>query len=248
MEEILLFVVIGFLAQLVDGAVGMAYGLFSTSMMMSLGIPPATASASVHVAEVFTTAASGAAHWRQKNIDFALVKRLAPAGMVGGFLGAYVLASHASEWLRIGVAAYLAGMGCFIIYRAVTKMRTKEIDLKKVPPLGLIGGFFDAIGGGGWGPMVTTSLVGQGANPRKAIGSVSISEFFVATTISTTFMFTIGLDLWPIITGLVIGGVIAAPLAAYTTKKLPLRALMLLVGVVIIGLSLRTILKALAIW
>ncbi|MGQ0456613.1 MAG: sulfite exporter TauE/SafE family protein [Hyphomicrobium sp.] len=245
-EDVLLYVAVGFVAQMIDGAIGMAYGVTSTSVLLSLGVPPATASACVHAAETFTTAASGASHWRFGNVDFKLVKRLAIPGAIGGAIGAYVLSNINGDAIKPYIAGYLLLMGLFILWKAIRTAPELKEPPERVAPLGFIGGFVDSIGGGGWGPIVTTSLIGRGTTPRYAIGSVSLSEFFVTLTISATFMLTIGLELWPIIAGLVAGGVVAAPLAAWTTKHLPARALMIIVGCVIVILSIRTLLKALA--
>jgi uncharacterized protein len=244
-EDILLYIAIGFAAQMVDGAIGMAYGLTSSSVLLSMGVAPATASACVHAAETFTTAVSGAAHWRFGNVDFTLVRRLAIPGAIGGAIGAYVLSNIEGNSIKPYIAGYLLLMGVSIVWKALKPSTVLSEPPKQVIPLGLIGGFVDSIGGGGWGPIVTTTLIGSGTTPRYAIGSVNLAEFFVTLTISATFMFTIGLELFPIIVGLVAGGVIAAPLAAYATKHLPDKTLMLIVGWVIILLSLRTIVKAL---
>lgn len=244
-EDLILFICIGFAAQLVDGAIGMAYGLISTSILLSFGVPAATASGSVHAAEVFTTGASGFSHWRLRNIDWKLVKRLAPAGMAGGFIGAYILATNASKWLSFAIAIYLIIMGLVVLRRGIKKLQHNDAMPKRLPLLGFFGGLLDAIGGGGWGPMVASTLMGHGTNPRMAIGSTNLSEFFVTAVISCTFFVTIGLDLWPIIVGLIIGGIIAAPFAALAAKKIPARALMIAVGLVVIGLSLRTAITAL---
>ncbi len=244
-EDILLYIAVGFAAQMVDGAIGMAYGVTSSSVLLSMGIPPATASACVHAAETFTTAASGLSHWKFGNVDFKLVRRLAVPGAIGGAIGAYVLTHIDGNIIKPFIAAYLLLMGVFILWKALSDAPSPKDPPNRVAALGLAGGFMDSIGGGGWGPIVTTTLIGSGTTPRYAIGSVNLSEFFVTLTISATFMATIGLELFPIIAGLIAGGVIAAPLAAYTTKHLPDRALMLIVGSVIVLLSLRTILKAL---
>lgn len=240
-SDFFLFICIGFAAQLVDGAIGMAYGLIGTSTLLSIGIPPATASASIHAAEVFTTAASGLSHWRLKNIDFALVRRLVPTGMLGGFIGAYILAVYSNDLLGLMVALYLLVMGGVVLRRGLLRIAASTTPLKRVPVLGFIGGILDAIGGGGWGPIVNTHLLGSGTEPRMAIGSTSLSEFFVAFTVTCTFLFTIGLELWPIITGLIIGGMLAAPIAAYAARHIPARILMIVVGIAIILLSLRTL-------
>jgi uncharacterized membrane protein YfcA len=245
-EEVLIFVAVGFVAQMIDGAIGMAYGVTSASVLLSLGIPPATTSACVHAAETFTTAASGAAHWRLGNVDRKLLVRLAVPGMIGGAIGAYVLTALPGEKIKPFINAYLLLIGLFIIWKAATKGTGDAPPPSRVAPLGFIGGLLDSIGGGGWGPIVTSTLIGQGTTPRYAIGTVNLAEFFVTFTISATFVLTIGLELWPIIAGLIIGGVIAAPFAAYATKSIPPNALMILVGCVVVILSLRGIINALA--
>lgn len=243
-EDVLLYVAVGFAAQMVDGAIGMAYGVTSSSVLLSLGVPPATTSACVHAAETFTTAVSGAAHWKFGNVDRKLLLRLALPGMVGGALGAYLLTSLPGEQVKPFISAYLLLIGAYIVWRALTTRNFEGAGPTHVGPLGFVGGLLDSLGGGGWGPIVTTTLIGQGTTPRYAIGSVNLAEFFVTLTISATFVLTIGLELWPIIAGLILGGVIAAPFAAYATKKLPDRVLMILVGCVIVILSLRTILAS----
>ena len=230
---------------MIDGALGMAYGVSSNTFLLSIGIPPAAASASVHMAEVVTTGISGFSHWRLENIDKALIKRLIIPGVIGGVVGAYLLTSIPADVIKPIVSAYLLIMGIVILFKA---LRVSEV-LKGIPVyvgiLGLIGGFFDAIGGGGWGPIVTTTLIARGTHPRFTIGSVNFSEFFVTFAESVTFILALRLaffaEFWTIILGLLIGGAIAAPLAAVVCKKLPTRALMALVGVLIIILSIRTI-------
>jgi uncharacterized membrane protein YfcA len=241
-EDILFYVIVGFVAQMVDGAIGMAYGVTSTSVMLSFGVPPATASACVHAAETFTTGASGLAHWKFGNVDRRLIWRLAIPGSIGGAIGAFVLTNIPGDVVKPFISGYLLLIGIFIIYKAVHRKHSFiDEPPKNIAPLGFVGGFVDAIGGGGWGPIVTSTLLGQGTQPRFTIGSVNMAEFFVTLTISATFIATIGLDLWPTILGLVIGGVIAAPFAAYAAKHLPPKILMTLVGTVVILLSARTI-------
>lgn len=237
------FIIVGFLAQMIDGALGMAYGVSSTTFLLTLGIPPATASASVHMAEVFTTAVSGLSHWRLGNIDKSLIWRLALAGMVGAVAGAYLLSNVDGNALKPLIAIYLLVMGAIIIFKAVHLPAENRV-VSHLLPLGLIGGFFDAIGGGGWGPIVTSTLMARGHNPRLTIGSVNLVEFFVSFSQSIVFILTIRLIHWQMILGLLIGGVIAAPLAAFAAKKIPSRPLMVMVGIVIILLSIRTILLA----
>ncbi|WP_072392372.1 sulfite exporter TauE/SafE family protein [Hyphomicrobium sp. CS1GBMeth3] len=245
MDDILLYVAIGFAAQMIDGAIGMAYGITSSTVLLSFGVPPATASACVHAAETFTTGASGFAHWKIGNVDRRLIWRIAVPGMIGGALGAWLLSSLPGEALRPFVSGYLLLLGVFIIWKALHKRRTfVDEPPNNLTPLGFVGGFMDAIGGGGWGPIVTSTLLGQGTKPRYAIGSVNLAEFFVTLTISATFILTIGLSHWTIIAGLVAGGVIAAPFAALAAKHLPDRLLMTMVGGVVVLLSLRTIINA----
>lgn len=248
-EDIYVYILVGFAAQMVDGAIGMAYGITSTSFLLSVGLPPATASACVHAAETFTTGVSGLAHWKFGNVDKRLIWRLAVPGMIGGAIGAYVLANLPGDLLKPYISAYLLLVGLFIVYKAVHRQHSFVDDPpNNIAPLGFVGGLVDAIGGGGWGPIVTSTLLGQGTTPRYAIRSVNLAEFFVSVTISATFLFTVGLDLWPIITGLLIRGVLAAPLAAYSTKHIPPKILMILVGAVVMLLSLRTILKSVGWW
>ncbi|MFN3869090.1 MAG: sulfite exporter TauE/SafE family protein [Hyphomicrobiaceae bacterium] len=244
-DDFLLYVAVGFAAQIVDGAIGMAYGIASTSLLLSFGIPPATASACVHAAETFTTGASGIAHWRLGNVDRRLLLRLALPGMMGGAIGAYALTNVPGDTIKPFIAAYLLLLGLYIVCKAcLLEISRQPVEPKHVAPLGLTGGFLDAIGGGGWGPIVTSSLLGQGTTARYAIGSVNLAEFFVTLTITSTFILTIGLDLWPIIAGLVVGGVIAAPFAALATKHLPDRVLMVLVGAVVSLLGFRSLMIA----
>lgn len=245
-DDVLLYVAIGFAAQMIDGALGMAYGVTANSVLLSLGVPPATASACVHAAETFTTGASGAAHWRLGNVDRKLLLRLAIPGMIGGAIGAYILVGLPGDAIKPFISAYLLLLGVLIIWKALAARQIKTPTPRAVAPLGFFGGAFDAIGGGGWGPIVTSTLLGQGTTPRYAIGSVNLAEFFVTLVISATFLLTIGLSLWPIIAGLIVGGVIAAPFAAFATKHIPDKVLMLLVGCVVVLLSLRTILMSFA--
>ena len=186
---------------------------------------------------------SGFAHWRLGNVHGDLIGRLAVPGMIGGAMGAYLLTTLPGEKLRPFVNAYLLVMGIVILWKAWWRSRTQAKPPRRVALLGLGGGFLDAIGGGGWGPMVASTLIGRGTTPRYAIGSVNLAEFFVTATVTGTFLFTIGLELWPIIAGLILGGALAAPFAAYATKQLPDQPMMFLVGVVIMLLSIRGLLQ-----
>lgn len=239
-EEFAFYVVVGALAQLVDGAIGMAYGITATSILMSYGVAPATASAAVHAAEVFTTAASGAAHWRLGNVQWTLVKRLAIPGVIGAVGGALVVSHVPARTIQPFVSAYLLCLGLMIVWRAAW---AHVPDAQPAPRilLGLVGGFLDAVGGGGWGAMVTTTLIASHTEPRFAIGSANVAEFFVTAVATATFVVTIGLALWPTILGLVVGGVLLAPVAALVARHVPPRPIMLIVGLVVVGLSARNL-------
>lgn len=243
-REILIFVIAGFAAQMIDGCMGMAYGVSLNTFLLSLGIPPAPASATIHTAEIFTTAASGMSHFKLGNVDKHLFRKLLVPGVIGGIAGAFFISLVDSAVIKPIVAFYLVVMGLRILVKAL-----KEIEIKKVEgklfPLGFAGGLMDAIGGGGWGPIVTSTLVAKGNHPRFTIGSVNAAEFFVTVAEATTFVTVMGLARWRMIAGLIIGGVIASPFAAYTCKKLPHRTVMLIVGTLITVLSVRTIFMAL---
>lgn len=240
MNTIIIFALIGFFAQIIDGAIGMAYGVISTSILLGMGIPPAAASASVHTSEVVTTFVSGLSHLKFNNIDKKLLYKLIIPGVAGGVLGAYILTQLPGEKIKPFIAIYLLIMGLVIIWKAFKKVQEKKIKDKLIP-LALAGGFFDATGGGGWGPIVTSTLVARGNNPKLTIGSVNASEFFITASEVATFTAILGLMHWDIIFGLMIGGVIAAPLAAYVCKKIPTKKLMIVVGILIIITSARTI-------
>jgi len=243
-SSMIVYIIVGFIAQIIDGALGMAYGVTSTTFLLSMGIPPVAASASVHTAEIFASGASGLAHLRFGNVDKKLFKKLLLPGVIGGILGAYILTAVPGKMIKPFIAFYLLIMGLIILRKAFKKIEQKEVKTRLLP-LGVAGGFFDAIGGGGWGPIVTSTLVARGHNPRFSIGSVNLAEFFVTVAEVATFLTIIGLVHWQIIVGLIIGGVMAAPLAAYVCKRLPSRALMIMVGLIIMALSIRAICSAL---
>lgn len=243
-ETLIIWALVGLMAQLIDGALGMAYGVSSTTVLLSIGVPPATASASVHTAELFTSGVSGVSHLKFGNVDKKLLWKLLIPGVIGGALGAYILTAVPGELIKPFIAFYLLIMGITILRNAFRKIQERNVRTKLFP-LGLVGGFFDAIGGGGWGPIVTSTLVARGNNPRVAIGSVNLAEFFVTTAEAATFLTIIGLVHWQIIVGLIVGGILAAPLAAFACKRLPTKTLMTMVGTLIIALSIRTIYQTL---
>ncbi|MFM9864121.1 MAG: sulfite exporter TauE/SafE family protein [Micropepsaceae bacterium] len=247
-EDFLLFLLVGALAQFVDGAVGMAYGVTASSFLLAAGVPPAHTSASTHIAKFFTTAASGYAHSKYGNVDWSLFWRLAVAGALGGIGGAYVLTSIPGDVIKPFIIFYLACMGIFILWR----MLMKTPDLMKytifnVAPVALLGGFLDAIGGGGWGPITTTTLVGRGGEPRFVIGSVNASEFVVTLGIGSALIWAFATGHWkegaaivdhaPAIAGLIVGGLITAPIAGRYVSVLPRTFLGVAVGVVVLSLA-----------
>lgn len=247
MDTFLLFLLVGVLAQAVDGALGMAYGVISSSVLLALGVPPAMASASVHGAEVFTTAASAGSHVVHKNVEWRLLVPLAIAGVIGGCLGAYVLSGIEGDVIKPFVIGYLALMGVYILWRAGHDILIRHIPSWVTWPLGVVGGFLDAVGGGGWGPTVSSTLVGAGQEPRRAIGTVNTAEFFLTVAISATFVWALVTGHWAeagalehhasAIGGLVVGGLIAAPFAGLITKRVPRKVLAYAVGVVLLVLA-----------
>jgi uncharacterized membrane protein YfcA len=246
LADLLPFIAIGFAAQMIDGALGMAFGVISTTLLVSMGVPPAAASAGVHTVESFTTAVSGLSHALQRNIDWRLFARIVIPGIIGGIAGAYVLTQIDAAVARPLVLGYLALVGVYLLWRGATHRHVAR-QPKVVEPLGLLGGFLDAAGGGGWGPVVTSNLLVQGANPRKVIGTVNAAEFFVTVTISATFILALGWEAFTVATvGLLIGGVVAAPLGAFVAKKAEPDLLLSLVGFVLTATSLFGVWRALS--
>jgi len=232
------FILIGFAAQLVDGALGMAFGVICNTLLVAvLGVPPATASARIHVVEIFTTGASGLSHLFHGNIDWPLFWRLLIPGVIGGVLGAYVLTSLDADVVKPFVLGYLVLIGIWLLVRGVL-YPPKISKPKVVAPLAVVGGFLDAAGGGGWGPVVTSNLLVQGGEPRKIVGTVNSVEFFLAVAVSIAFIANLGFEeiLGPTL-GLIIGGVAAAPLGAYMAKRFSPKVMLVLVGVVLTATS-----------
>lgn len=240
--DFLMFFVVGFLAQIIDGSLGMAYGVSASSFLQGLGVSPALASASVHTAEVFTTAASGASHWKLGNVDKEIIKKLLITGMIGGAVGAYLLSNIDSTAIKPWVAIYLLVMGVRILVKAFRPANGFSASMRKrLPLLGLFGGFMDAIGGGGWGPVVTTTMIANGEHPRRTIGSVNLTEFFVTLVQAITFFFTLGTLDMPVVLGLLFGGILAAPFGAVLTRRINPKLMLIIVGLVVIFLQLRTL-------
>ena len=233
LESLLPFIAVGFAAQMVDGALGMAFGVISNSLLLFLGVPPAAASAGVHTVETFTTAVSGISHALHRNVDWRMFFRLMIPGVIGGVLGAYVLSNIDAGTAKPFILAYLTCIGIYLLIRAL-RHPPRERKPKIVEPLGLVGGFLDAAGGGGWGPVVTSNLLVQGASPRMTVGTVNTAEFFLTTTISATFIAQLGLGAFTLATaGLLIGGVIAAPFGALLARRVPAKTLMFMVGAIL---------------
>ncbi|MGG9972331.1 sulfite exporter TauE/SafE family protein [Ferruginibacter sp. SUN002] len=253
-KSFLFYLLVGLFAQMVDGALGMAYGATCTAFLASLGVGPAQSSASIHIAEVFTTGASGISHFRLKNVNKKLFRSLVIPGIIGSITGAlilsllekggYVTEDQFQKYFKPFVTFYTLVLGAIVIRKALQKKPVKP-QKTKLTPLALVGSFFDAVGGGGWGPIVTSTLLGRGRSVTYTIGSVNASEFFVAFSSSIIFGIFLGLEpgLWQVILGLIIGGVFAAPFAAYLVRKVRRKPLMIFVGSFIIFLSLNTLIK-----
>jgi uncharacterized membrane protein YfcA len=239
-------VAVGLLAQIVDGALGMAYGVTSTTFLMASGVSPAMASASVHVAEVFTTGVSGISHAKFGNVNKKLFLKLLIPGITGAVIGAYILTSIDGKVIKPYISAYLLVMGLYILSKVFKKIQASRKEPRHVAKLALLGGFFDATGGGGWGPVVTTTLVGTGQDPRTTIGSVNFAEFFLTLGSAITFTALVGFGPWMVVSGLVIGGLFAAPFAAYLCSKFQTKTLLALVGTLITVVSVFNLYKALA--
>lgn len=233
---------VGLLAQIVDGALGMAYGITSTSFLLATGTSPALASASVHMAEVFTTGVSGISHAKFGNVDKKLFLRLLIPGIVGGLLGAVLVTQIDGDTLKPFITGYLALMGIYVLTKAFRKhIATRKGEPKHVAKLALLGGFVDTSGGGGWGPVVTTTLVGTGHDPRTTIGSVNFAEFFLTLTSAASLFILVDENIWHVVIGLILGGLFAAPFAAYAVKLFSARILLILVGTLITSISLYTL-------
>jgi uncharacterized protein len=247
LQALLPFIAVGFAAQLVDGALGMAFGVISNTLLVSvLGVPPKQGSASVHFVEMFTTAASGISHVYHRNVDWWLFVRLVVPGMIGGVTGALILTHLDASVSRPFVMAYLSLIGIYLLARSFGVI-PKPQRPRVIAPLGAIGGFLDAVGGGGWGPVVTSNLLLQGSDPRKTIGTVNTSEFFLTVSISATFIAGLGLEAFTIATvGLLVGGVAAAPLGAILAKRIDPTILLRLVGIVLTATSAFSLYRALS--
>ncbi|HSZ24841.1 MAG TPA: sulfite exporter TauE/SafE family protein [Cytophagaceae bacterium] len=253
--EFLTYVLIGFIAQIIDGALGMAYGASSMTMLTSYGISSSIANSCVKLSEVFTTSASGFSHWKLGNINKKLVKNLIIPGIIGAIFGAILIAyvdsieGFSKKFVKPIISIYILLLGIYIIYKALRKKEKKK-KTEKLSALAVFGGFMDAAGGGGWGPIVTSTLISRGRNPKYTIGSVNLSEFFIALTSAVIITVIIGLEEWKVgggiyvVLGLISGGIIAAPIGAMVASKIKAKPMMLTVGTLIIVVNLLNIYKA----
>lgn len=237
------FILVGLGAQLVDGALGMAFGLVSSAVLLSLGIPPAAVSAAVHSAEVFTTGASGLSHLVAGNVDKPLFLRLAGFGALGGITGAWLLTRLPADLIRPLVYLYLFALALLILLRAAGKLMPKG-QVRRVGLLGFAAGLLDASGGGGWGPIATSTLLARGAAARTTIGTVNAAEFVVTLAVSLTFLITMGIAHLEVVAGLLIGGMLAAPLAAILVKRIREQWVLVTVGVLVLAISSYNIIVA----
>jgi uncharacterized protein len=240
-QDFFIYLAIGVMAQLVDGTLGMGYGATSTSFLMSVGVPPAISSTGVHVAEMFTTGASAISHYKFKNINKRLVTYLLIPGVIGSITGAYLLADVIDgKVIKPFIAIYMIVLAVMIIIKGLRNNNVKK-KTKNLGVLAIFGGFMDAVGGGGWGPIVTSTLIGRGRDPRYTIGSVNAAEFAVSFASGITFLLFQGINGWQVIAGLIVGGVVAAPFAAFFVNKVPRKTMTIIVGILIISLSLKTL-------
>src|SRR5215216_4791946 len=254
LRSLIVLGVVGLIAQLVDGSLGMAYGVPSTTLLLTVGIAPAAASAAVHLSEVGTTLASGVSHWRFGNVDWGKVGWIAVPGGIGAFLGAVVLSSISAEAAQPVVAIFLFSLGIYILIRFSFKVSNliseRPISRKFLSPLGLVAGFLDAAGGGGWGPISTPTLLSSGRmQPRKVIGTVDASEFLVAFAASVGFLISLSFANipWQLVGALLLGGLIAAPIAAWIVRILPARIMGTAVGGFILIVNMKTFLEAIGV-
>ena len=241
-ESFFYYVLGGFIAQMIDGALGMAYGVTSATFLLTLGVPPSAVSASVHTSEIFTSGVSGYMHLKFGNVNSKLFKKILFPGVAGAILGAYLLSSLEKYIYIIKplVAVYTLILGILIIQKALKK-RIEKRPIKKIGWLALAGGTLDSIGGGGWGPIVTSTLIARGRHPKYTIGSVNLAEFFVSLASSVTFISIIGFSHWQVVLGLILGGMVAAPIAANLSRRLPIKTMMIMVGTIVIIVSMRII-------
>jgi uncharacterized membrane protein YfcA len=230
----------GSIAALIDGSLGMAYGVTGTAFLLGYGISPIKAVAYIHIAEIFVSGSSGLNHWRIGNVDAKLFKKLLIPGIIGAILGALIITKIKIPYLSIVISIYLLFMGIFLIAKAYAKIKLQFKQKNSVViPLAVTGGFVDGAGGGGWGPVVTTSLLGGKMMPKKVIGTVNASEFFINLASATAFLFLVKVTDWEALAGLIIGGFLITPYAAKATSRMSVKMILTVVGCLITALSIR---------
>jgi uncharacterized membrane protein YfcA len=241
---------VGFLAEIVAGSMGMGYGVICTTILLILNVPAPVISASIHSAEVFTTGAGGLSHYKLGNVNKKLIKRLAIPAIIGAVLGALALSYLGENYAKATkpfLAMYTMYLGIRILQNAFRKKKSNVISIRKktnIQRLGFFGGFIDSFGGGGWGPVVTGTFIKNGRSPKYVIGSSTVAKFILTVASAITFIFTVGIQHWNIVAGLLIGGIITAPFSAMLTAKLPVRKMFIAVGLLVIFMSLITIYRA----
>ncbi|KAF1006934.1 MAG: hypothetical protein GAK28_02254 [Luteibacter sp.] len=244
LSEFLTFMAAGALAQLVDGALGMAFGVVSAGILLALGLPPALASASVHYAETFTCGASGLSHYFAGNVRKRLLLTLALPGLVGATIGAYVVSHVPATWMKLALTPYLLGVGVFLILRGARPPRTTDDDAKAPRWLGFLAGLADTIGGGGWSAINVTAMIARGATPRIVVGTVHVAKCIVSAAASVSFLFHVGPPHIASVGGLIVGGMVAAPFGAIFARKVPARAMTWLAALAVLGLGLNNVARA----
>ncbi len=244
-QQFLFFMLAGFLAQLVDGLLGMGYGVTSATCLITAGVNPVSVSAAIHTSEIFSAGVSGYSHYKFGNVNKKLFRHLLIPGVLGAILGAAMLVflgEHAGKWLMPVIALYAMFLG-FKIFSRAFQANGSNVKIKRVGWLAGAGGFLDSFGGGGWGPIVTSTLISKGKSPRYTIGTVSLTEFFITMASAATFFFTAGVGHWPVVLGLLLGGTLAAPISARLAGKLPAKTMMIGVGIIVMIWSIRLIIK-----
>ena len=241
---------IGFLAEMIAGSMGMGYGVICTTILLMLNVPPPIVSASIHSAESFTTAAGSISHYKLGNVNMKLVKRLAPFAILGAIIGSVSLTyfgEHYAHIVKPLIALYTLYIGANILRKSLMKSHKRKTKRRRsnLTSLGIVGGFIDAFAGGGWGPLVTGSLIKDGRTPRYVIGSSTLTKFLLTITSAITFIYTIGIHHWNIVLGLLIGGIVTAPFSAMLTSKLPVKKMTIFISILVIIMSSVTIIKSL---
>ena len=243
-REFFVFLIVGFIAQIIDGALGMAYGVSCFTLLQHFGIPQRLITASVHTAEVFTTGVSGLSHIALGNIDKKLFVRLVSSGVISASIAAVLISDYIDgNVIKPYISGYLLILGIWILIKSYRNITPEQNALKYAPVLGFVGAFLDVIGGGGWGPIVTSNLIDKGKSPKEVIGTVNTAEFFITFVSTGIFIFLVGVSAWKVILGLILGGVIAAPLGAYVIRLFQPKTLLRIVGVLIVVVNFYTLYK-----